>query len=199
MALSEMNVAASALEGGKTGLDILTAEKSFTVFAKDGAERDMWLRSIGDAVVAAKEAAGVSTDPAALQVAPVLVQTSDSNDCGACVGACMGCGYVACDPCCNPTRPTRPSHTADSHLPAGLHALHAQAPLHVLRPRRLRQVLPEPVRMQSKAHTHTDDPHLSTHTDNQSNTRPTARCCPTSTRRRSSACATPAWPRTTPR
>ena len=156
MALSEMNVAASAQEGGKTGLDILTAEKSFTVFAKDEAERDMWLRSVGEAVVAAKEAAGVSTDPAALQVAPVLVQTSDSNDCGACVGACLWSVMWPVIRAVNP--PVQPVPYTDSHLPAGLHALHAQAPLHVLRPRRLRQVLPEPVRMQSKAHTHTDDP-----------------------------------------
>lgn len=81
MPLAEMNVAASAHE--TTGLDILMAEKSFTVFAKDEGERDAWLRAVTDAVVAAKEAAGLSTDPAALQVAPILVQTPDSKDCGA--------------------------------------------------------------------------------------------------------------------
>ena len=56
MPLAEMNVAGSASD--KTGLDILTAEKSFTVFAKDEGERDMWLRAVGDAVVAAKEVRG---------------------------------------------------------------------------------------------------------------------------------------------
>ena len=85
--LTEMRVAANAQD--ETGLDILTAEKSFTVFAKDEAERDAWLQAVGDAVTRAKEDAGISTDPSAMQVAPILVQTSDSNDCGAYACLCM--------------------------------------------------------------------------------------------------------------
>lgn len=110
MKLEEMNV-----EGNKddsAGLDILTAEKSFTVFARDPTERDMWLNAIAEAVFKAKDEAGLSTDPAALQVAPILMQTSDSNDCLLCHQAftlfvrkyhCLSCGNVVCDKC-SPSR-----------------------------------------------------------------------------------------------
>jgi hypothetical protein len=115
MALTEMNVQASVQEA--TGLDILTAEKSFTVFAKDAAERDMWLEQISEAVNQAKEAAGMSTDPACLQVAPILVQTSDSKDCALCHTGftlfmrkhhCLSCGNVVCDKC-SPSRMILPN------------------------------------------------------------------------------------------
>jgi len=115
MALTEMNVQASVQEA--TGLDILTAEKSFTVFTKDVAERDMWLERISEAVNQAKEAAGMSTDPASLQVAPILVQTSDSKDCALCHTAftifmrkhhCLSCGNVVCDKC-SPSRMILPN------------------------------------------------------------------------------------------
>jgi len=54
------------------------------VYARDEAEHAEWLSAVEEAVLAAKESAGVSTDPAALHVAPILAQTSDSNDCGEC-------------------------------------------------------------------------------------------------------------------
>ncbi len=110
MELTEMHVQASAQEA--TGLDVLTAEKSFTVFAKDPAERDMWLDRISKAIFEAKEAAGVSTDPSSLQTAPILVQTSDAKDCALCHTSfslfmrkqhCLSCGNVVCDKC-SPSR-----------------------------------------------------------------------------------------------
>lgn len=120
------------------GLDILTASKSFTVLCMDGPDKNQWIRALKPTIMVAKEAANIDPLKETWQAAPLLVQTSERNDCSTYTMSIRDGGERR--------------HLTDpddcvlySSLPHGLLVLQAQAPLHEVWYHRLRQVLSQQV------------------------------------------------------
>lgn len=74
------------------GLDILTASKSFTVLCMDGPDKNQWIRALKPTIMVAKEAANIDPLKETWQAAPLLVQTSERNDCSTYTMSTRDCG-----------------------------------------------------------------------------------------------------------